>query len=152
MKKSLFFVFPLLIYYWFIVIAIYKMIIDGNFKLTSNRKSSPDSFRRRIQFCRRSFLLFNECALTLPCLDLLWWVTFFEGGVALELTDVPRSKWFNLSLSTFIFGSTVCSFIGSSSFTFGRTIPCTQCNLWVRRSWRFRRPWIFCISINMRDD
>ena len=104
----------------FIVIVIYKMLIDGNLKLTSNRKASPDSFRLRIQHCRRSFLPFNECSLTLPCSDFLWWAIFFERGVALELPDVRRSKWPNLSFSFLIFGSNVCSFIDSSSFTFGR--------------------------------
>ena len=125
------------------------MFIHDNFKLTSNRKESPDNFRLRIEFCRTSLLLFNECAITLPCLDFSGGATFLERGNAVGLTDVPLSSWPDWSLPSLIFFFAVCGFIDGSFFTFGRTGACIQ---WVRSNWRFPKPWRcsdFCTFSNI---
>ena len=113
------------------------MFIYENSKLTWNRKESPDNFRLRIQFCS-NFFFFNECAITLPCLDFSGGATFLERGNAVGLTDVPLSRWPDWSLPSLIFFFAVCSFIDGSFFTFGRNGACIQ---WVRSNWRFPKPW-----------
>ena len=130
------------------IIEINKMFIYDNFRLTSNRNESSDIFRLRIEFWRRSFLLVNECAITLPCLDFSGCATFLERANARGLTDVPFSKWLDLSLPSLIFFSTVCSFIDGSFFTFGRIGVCIQ---WARSNWRFPKPWMWCDFCTFRN-
>ena len=130
------------------IIGSNKMFIYDNFKLTSNRKDSPDNFRLRIEFCRKSLLLFKECAITLPCLDFSGFGTILERGNARGLTDFPLSKWHDWSLPSLIFFSTVCSFIDGSFFTFGRIGVCIQ---WARSNWRFPKPWMWCDFCTFRN-
>ena len=128
-----------------------SMFIDDNFILTSSRNKPPDNLRLRIQFCRKSFLLFNECTITWSCLEFSLWTTFLKGGSASGLTDAPLSKWLGWSISSLILCSAVCSFVGGSFFTFGRMGACIQ---WVRGGWRIPKPWRgsdFCTFRNMFD-